>query len=449
MDNIKKLIQQNQNQQPVNIGNIASVSPTTQNDDINKYFKSMTLANQNPVDLNKYFQTGIKQNDIINMKNVPETFVSNNINNYIPQKQEAKTTTTIKTTQVENINPAELKKIEINVNENLPATFVSNNIQQMGLEQYPQTKISNNASKKTENVDIKNIPQTLTNSQMNEIINMKDLPQTFGANNINTYNKPVSQINNIINMNDLPQNINSNNMQQTTTTTISKTNENIPIDLKQYGITQDVSPSIESKDKDINRITNTVQSSMEIPTEDYLKYFGQQGVNQNQTTSSPTDLQQIDIANIVHGSNITFKQPSQDLNSYANINNYKVNQPVIKTIVSAPIVTTGNFNNFNTQKTTTTTTTTNINPTFVAQSTVNSPGINLNNYGLNIPQQKTTTTTTTIKTTGIPTGTTYTQSYGLPVNYNLNKVNTTKIAQPYVGQNQILGYSYTMPTTSK
>ena len=470
MDDKEKLIQQNQNQHPVIIGNIASVSPTTQNDDINKYFKSMTLANQNPVDLNKYFQTGIKQNDITNMKNLPETFVSNNINNYIPQKQEAKTTTTIKTTQIENINPAELKKIEVNANENLPTTFVSNNIQQLGLEQYPQTKISNNASKKTENVDIKNIPQTLTNSQMNEIINMKDLPQTFGANNINTYNKakttvvtttgdidlndfqrnlPGSQINNIINMKDLPQNIGSNNTQQITTTTISKTNENIPIDLKQYGITQDVSPSIESKDKDINRITNTVQSSMEIPTEDYLKYFGQQGVNQNQTTSSPTDLQQIDIANIVHGSNITFKQPSQDLNSYANINNYKVNQPVIKTIVSAPIVTTGNFNNFNTQKTTTTTTTTNINPTFVAQSTVNSPGINLNNYGLNIPQQKTTTTTTTIKTTGIPTGTTYTQSYGLPINYNLNKVNTTKIAQPYVGQNQILGYSYTMPTTSK
>ena len=144
-----------------------------------------------------------------------------------------------------------------------------------------------------------------------------------------------------------------------------------------------------------------------------------------------------------------FKQPSQDLNSYANINNYQVSQPVIKTTVSSPIVTTGNVNNLNTQKTTTTTTTTNINPTLVAQSTVTSPGINLNNYGLNNAQQKTTTTTTTIKTTGIPTGTAYTQNYGLPSNYTLNKVNTTKVAQPYAGQNQILGYSYTMPTTSK
>lgn len=469
MDDIEKLIQQNQNQQQVNLGNIASVAPTKENDDLNKYFKSMTLANQNPIDLNKFFQTGIKQNDIINMKDLPETFGSNNINNYIPQQQETKTTTTIKTTQVENINPAELKKIEVNVNESLPETFGSNNIQQLGLEQYPETKINNNVSEKIETIDMKNIPKALTNSQMNEIINMKDLPQTFGSNNINTYNKTktttitkttgdidlnnlqrnltVSQINNIINMKDLPQTIGSNNMQQTTTTTILKNDDNIPIDLKQYGITQEVSPSVESKEKDINRVTNTVQSSIEIPTEDYSKYFGQQGVNQK--TSSPVDLQQIDISNILHGSNITFKQPSQDLNSYANINNYQVSQPVIKTTVSSPIVTTGNVNSLNKQKTTTTTTTTNINPTLVAQSTVTSPGINLNNYGLNNAQQKTTTTTTTIKTTGIPTGTAYTQNYGLPVNYSLNKVNTTKVAQPYAGQNQILGYSYTMPTTSK
>ena len=469
MDDIEKLIQQNQNQQQANLGNIASVAPTKENDDLNKYFKSMTLANQNPIDLNKFFQTGIKQNDIINMKDLPETFGSNNINNYIPQQQETKTTTTIKTTQVENINPAELKKIEVNVNESLPETFGSNNIQQLGLEQYPETKINNNVSEKIETIDMKNIPKALTNSQMNEIINMKDLPQTFGSNNINTYNKTktttitkttgdidlnnlqrnltVSQINNIINMKDLPQTFGSNNMKQTTTTTISKTNNNIPIDLKQYGITQEVSPSVESKEKDINRVTNTVQSSIEIPTEDYSKYFGQQGVNQK--TSSPVDLQQIDISNILHGSNITFKQPSQDLNSYANINNYQVSQPVIKTTVSSPIVTTGNVNNLNTQKTTTTTTTTNINPTLVAQSTVTSPGINLNNYGLNNAQQKTTTTTTTIKTTGIPTGTAYTQKYGLLANYILNKVNTTKVAQPYAGQNQILGYSYTMPTTSK
>ena len=220
MDDIEKLIQQNQNQQQANLGNIASVAPTKENDDLNKYFKSMTLANQNPIDLNKFFQTGIKQNDIINMKDLPETFGSNNINNYIPQQQETKTTTTIKTTQVENINPAELKKIEVNVNESLPETFGSeslpetfgsNNIQQLGLEQYPETKINNNVSEKIENNEVKNIPKALTNSQMNEIINMKDLPQTFGSNNINTYNKTktttITKTTGDIDLNNLQRNL--------------------------------------------------------------------------------------------------------------------------------------------------------------------------------------------------------------------------------------------------
>jgi hypothetical protein len=298
---------------------------------------------------------------------------------------------------------------------------------------------------------------------------MKDLPDTFGSNNINKYNKTkttiitnktgdvnlnnlqrnltASQINNIINMKNLPETIGSNNMQQTKTTEL-KTNENLPIDLKQYGITEDVfSPSTEEKNKDINRITNTVQSSMEIPTEDYSKYFELQGTSQ--TTTSPIDLQQLGLSNIVQGSNITFKQPS-NLISTSNANNYEITQPGIKTVVSTPIVTTGDFNNFKTQQTTTTTTT-NIIPNSVSQSAVNSPAINLNNYGLNNSQQKTTATTTTIQTTGIPTttGATYTQSYTLPANYTLNKVNTTNVAQPYTGQNQTLGYSYTMPITSK
>ena len=276
---------------------------------------------------------------------------------------------------------------------------------------------------------------------------MKDLPDTFGSDNINKYNKTKTSI--IINMKDLPETIGSNNMKQTTTTTTElKTNQNPPMDLKQYGITEEVSsPSTEEKNKDINRITNTVQSSMEIPTEEYSKYFEQQGISQ--TTSSPVDLQQLGLSNIVQGSNITFKQPS-NLISSSNINNYEITQPGVKTVVSTPIVTTGDFNNFNTQKTTITKTT-NLGPNLVSQSAVNSPIINLNNYGLNNSQQKTTTTTKTIKTTLIPTtsGSTYTQSYTLPAHYTMKKVNTTNVAQPYVGQNQTLGFSYTMPATSK
>ena len=512
MDDIEKLIQQHQNQQQVKLENAQPVSPTTDNEDLNKYFKSLTLANQNPVDINKLIQ----ENQVVNSNEEDLNKYFQQGVNYIPQQQEMTTTTT---TQVQNINPADLKKVEVNVNESLPESFGSNNIQQLGLEQHPETKINTTTvTQKTENIDVKQAPQTLTNSQLNEIINMKNLPQTFGSNNINNlqqtttttttatnnidlnnlqgnltneqinkivemkdlpdtfgsnninkYNKTkttiitnktgdvnlnnlqrnltASQINNIINMKNLPETIGSNNMQQTKTTEL-KTNENLPIDLKQYGITEDVfSPSTEEKNKDINRITNTVQSSMEIPTEDYSKYFEQQGTSQ--TTTSPIDLQQLGLSNIVQGSNITFKQPS-NLISTSNANNYEITQPGIKKVVSTPIVTTGDFNNFKTQQTTTTTTT-NIIPNSVSQSAVSSPAINLNNYGLNNSQQKTTATTTTIQTTGIPTttGATYTQSYTLPANYTLNKVNTTNVAQPYTGQNQTLGYSYTMPITSK
>ena len=512
MDDIEKLIKQHQNQQQVKLENAQPVSPTTDNEDLNKYFKSLTLANQNPVDINKLIQ----ENQVVNSNEEDLNKYFQQGVNYIPQQQEMTTTTT---TQVQNINPADLKKVEVNVNESLPEFFGSNNIQQLGLEQHPENKINTTTvTQKTENIDVKQAPQTLTNSQLNEIINMKNLPQTFGSNNINNlqqtttttttatnnidlnnlqgnltneqinkivemkdlpdtfgsnninkYNKTkttiitnktgdvnlnnlqrnltASQINNIINMKNLPETIGSNNMQQTKTTEL-KTNENLPIDLKQYGITEDVfSPSTEGKNKDINRITNTVQSSMEIPTEDYSKYFEQQGTSQ--TTTSPIDLQQLGLSNIVQGSNITFKQPS-NLISSSNANNYEITQPGIKTVVSTPIVTTGDFNNFKTQQTTTTTTT-NIIPNSVSQSAVNSPAINLNNYGLNNSQQKTTTTTTTIQPTGIPTttGTSYTQSYTLPANYTLNKVNTSNVAQPYTGQNQTLGYSYTMPITSK
>ena len=267
------------------------------------------------------------------------------------------------------------------------------------INNYKKTKTTT-ITKTSGNIDLNNLQRNLTVSEINNIINMRDLPNTFG----------------------------SNNMQQTTTSTISKTNENSPIDLKQFGIIQDTSPSVENKDKDII-ITNTVQNSVELPTEDYSKYFEQQG--DNQTTTPPIDLQQIDISNIVHGSNITFKQPSQDLTSYSNINNYEESQPVVKPTSSTPIVPIG----------------TNINPT--SRSAINSSNINLNNSGLYNSQQQTTTTTTAIKTNEIPSGTSYAQSYVLPTNNILNKVNTTKVAQPYVGQNQTLGYSYTMPTTFK
>ena len=190
MDEIQKLIQQHQNQaQNINTTNIKSVSPISKNADNNNYSKQMTLANQyhtnaleekaNEENINKYFKNNININDIINMKDLPETFGSNNINNYIPTtNQEIKTTSKVE--KVEMINPADLKKIEINVNERLPETFGSSNIQQLGLTQHPPTSVT----KAIENQNLKDIPKALTTTEINKIIEMKDLPETFGSNNI-------------------------------------------------------------------------------------------------------------------------------------------------------------------------------------------------------------------------------------------------------------------------
>ena len=543
MDEIQKLIQQHQNQ-PQNINvNIKSSSPVTENEDINNYFKSMTLANQNhsnalekanEEDINKYFKN-FNQNDIINMKDLPETFGSNNINNYTPtQKQEI--TTSTKEEKGEIINPTDLQKIEINVNESLPETFGSTNIQQLGLKQIPTSSVTqtteikdlndvpkalttteinkiiemkdlpetfgssniNNLNQKvvttntkiTGDIDLNNLPKNLSDSQIQKIINMKDLPETFGSNNINninqkeitttgtniktnedTKNLPInynindinnlvqttttpnvkttenlnnfqgnlttSQVNEIINMKDLPETLGSNNMKKTTTSTIAKTTENVPIDLKQFVSTQNATPISSSQNKQVKTVTETVQKTKTVPTEDYSKYFEQGSATQTQ----------IGASNIFQGSTITFKQPSINVNSSTGINNYSFNNEVIPTTSVNPVATSGNSKNFNlTQKIVTTNI--NSNPTGISQSAINNPAINLNNSGLNNSQQKTITNTTTTKIAGIPKGNTYIQSYTLPSNYAVNKVSNSQASKQYVGQTQTLGYSYTMPTST-
>ena len=545
MDEIQKLIQQQQNQ-PQNINvNIKSDLPTIENENLNNYFKSMTMANQkhsnaleikaNEEDINKYFKN-INQNDIINMKDLPETFGSNNINNYKPTtKQEIITTT--KEEKGEIINPADLQKIEININESLPETFGSANIQQLGLTQIPTTSATqttekqdlkdvpkalttteinkiiemkdlpetfgssniNNLNQKavttntkmTGDIDLNNLPKNLSDSQIQKIIDMKDLPETFGSNNINnmnqkkvsttetniqtnvdTKNLPIdfsindinnivqttttpiakttenlnlnnlqgnmttSQANEIINMKDLPETLGSNNMKQTTTTTVTKTTENVPIELKRFVSTQNSTSISTSQNQQIKTITETVQKTKTTPIEDYSKYFEQIG-------PTPT---QIGASNILQGSTITFKQPSINVNSSTGINNYSFNNQVIPTTSVNPVVTSGNKSLNLTQKILTTST--NSNPTGISRSAMNTPAINLNNYGSNNSQQKTITNAETTKIAGIPTENTYAQTYTLPSNYGVNKVNNSQVTKPYVGQKQTLGYNYTMPTTT-
>ena len=511
MNEIGKLLQQQQ--QPNENVNVASVTPIEENEDLNKYFQNLGPMN---------------------------------INNNLPKEQE-KMNIDLKEEKTEKETPLELKPVEINVNESLPETFGTYNIQQLGLQQHPETNTKTTTTtttviKKEENNDAKDFPQKLTDSQIKQIIDMKDLPDTFGSDNIKNFKQVTTttttetkgnlnlnnfpekltteQINQIIDMKDLPETFGSNtinNFKQTTTTTtkttqnvdltnipskltdeqikqiinmedlpetfgsniinkqkqttVTTTATNIPSNMENKGFndinnlkpnettttttttTQNIDlTNIPSKltDEQIKQIINmedlpetfgsniinknlqttktttVTKSTQNIPIEsdkpitarvktipeeeDYSKYFEQQGSTQQSSV-------QIDLDNIIHGSNITFKNPSQNINT--SINNL-INQPVLSQTSSTPITTEGLVKS-------------NTNP-------IDIPG----NYGLNNSQQKTTTTITTTKQTGIPTGSTFTQSYTLPSNYSQNKVTTTKVIKTS-GPDQTLQYSNTMP----
>ena len=480
-------------------GNVASVTPITGNDDINKYFvqagpqlekmtdedilnKNFTKTTSQEIKPEDLIKNNLNLQNIINMKDLPATFGSNDINNF--KQTTTTTTTTTKTTgnvDLRNIPSAltssEIKKI-VDMKD-LPTTFGSNDI-----NNFKQTTTTT-TTKTTGNVDLRNIPSALTSSEVKKIVDMKDLPATFGSNDIKNFKQTTtttttqttgnipgaltaSQIKKIIDMKDLPETIGSsniNNMKKTTvttTTTTSPTNIDLkqfgleqnpsmklasePIDLKQFGLEPNYSQITAGKNKQTTTtVTKTVQNNINNvsnPTEDYSKYF------QNiQTTSTPIDLKQFgleknasNISNILQGSNITFKQPGQSIVSSTN---YQATPST-----STPLVSNQDYSKyFQTNKTTTTTTTLNQSGIPI-QKNINS-NYNLNNYGINIPQGKTTTTTTMYKTSGIPVTTT--QSYNLPANYAANKVTTTKVTKTYVGpttQTSSYNYSYNIPTTT-
>ena len=270
IDDYDNMMQQNQIQaqsQKQEI-KVASVTPIEENDDINKYFNQATSVNQNKlknkqsddIDIAQYFEKSTSKEvnpkevmqNIINMKDLPETFGSSNINNYV--QKEAKVTTTSKIEKEEEA-PFEYRKIEVNVNESLPETFGSSNIQQLGLNQQPETtkvttvtktteniksKTNDNnnlkqitTTKKTEatgNIDLNNLSSNLTSEQINNIINMKDLPETFGSSNIN-------------------------NFKQTTTTTTTKTTGNVDLNNLPGNLTSSQIKNIVDM-KDLNHYNN-------------------------------------------------------------------------------------------------------------------------------------------------------------------------------------------------
>ena len=545
INDMQKFIQQNQSQK--GDGNVASVTPIAENDDINNvnnYFNQLSSVPQTQTDnmtdeeiLNKYFSKTTSQEvkpeeiihnnlnvqNIINMKDLPPTFGSHDINNF----KQTTTTTTTKTTG--NIPAAltssEIKKIidmkdlpetlgSNDINnfkqtttttttkttgnidlKNIPGALTSSEIKKIiDMKDLPETLGSNDinnfkqtttttTTKTTGNIDLKNIPGALTSSEIKKIIDMKDLPTTFGSNDIKNFKQTTtttttkttgnipgaltaSQIKSIIDMKDLPETFGSSNISKANKTTVTSTTTTTPanIDLKQFGLEQNPSMgqfnsqqidlkqfglepmgsqiSTAGKNKQVTTVTKSVQKNVSNPTDDYSKYF------QNIQTSSnnPIDLQQFgleknasNISNILQGSNIAFKQQGQTSVSSAN---YGTNNDLGITSASTPIITNDNYGKY---FKTTKTTTTSLNQTGIPYST----NVNLNNYGINIPQGKTTTTTTTTKTSGIPiSSSSVTQNYTLPANYAANKVTSSKVTKTYVGPTQTssYNYSYNIPT---
>ena len=355
-------------------------------------------------DLNKYFQLPPGQyNNVLEKSktSIPNDLDMEQIQKLIQQhesqSQQPFNNANIKEEKNENENQPELKLTEVNdiINmKNLPNTSASNNINQMQ----------------------DTTPTTFTDEQIQNLINAQNLPQSsFDSNAIMNQNHSTGTTTTIVN--------NYNQPNTTTTTTTTKTMvENTPIDLKQFGLEN---ISIPNKQKTM---------ANEPIEEDYSKYFQQQGTTTQQISNS-IDLNNLGISNNTQGP--TIQNPVQNINNPISKNNvnYVVNQPILTKMNSTPITMQQNLNNYlNANKTTTV-----INPTNAAISSIN-PQIN---YGLNNTQQKTIVTTT--KTTGIPTQTYFSQSYTLPSNYAQTKTTTTTQVIKSGGPTQVLQYSNTIP----
>ena len=332
---MQNLIGQNQIQKK-NTGNVASVTPLEGNDDINQYFTQLSpqmQQNENLSDqeiLNRYFSHAVSEEikpenivqnqlnlqNIVNLKDLPDTFGSANIQQVV-MKQQPQTTTTTTVTKT---------------SQNLPGNDINNNIKQ---------KTVTTTTKTTGNVDLRNIPSALTNSEIKRIVDMKDLPTTFGSNDINNFNQKTTttttttqtsgsipkaltpeEIQKIINMKDLPETIGSstmtnvkkttvttttnasgnniNNLKPITTTTKTETTGSIPKALTQEEIQKIINMEDLPETIGSSTMTNvkktTVTTTSTSPANIDLKQFGlEQNPSLGPTTSEPIDLKQFGL----------------------------------------------------------------------------------------------------------------------------------------------------------
>ena len=326
-----------------------TVTKTSQNlpgNDINNNIKQKTVTTTTKttgnVDLRNIPSalTNSEIKRIVDMKDLPSTFGSNDINNF--QKKTTTTTTTTKTTgnvDLSNIPSAltnsEIKKI-VDMKD-LPTTFGSNDINNF----QQKTTTTTTTTKTSGNVDLRNIPSALTNSEIKRIVDMKDLPTTFGSNDINNFNQKTTttttttqttgsipkaltpeEIQKIINMKDLPETIGSstmtnvkkttvttttnasgnniNNLKPITTTTKTETTGSIPKALTQEEIQKIINMKDLPETIGSSTMTNvkktTVTTTSTSPANIDLKQFGlEQNPSLGPTTSEPIDLKQFGL----------------------------------------------------------------------------------------------------------------------------------------------------------
>ena len=326
-----------------------TVTKTSQNlpgNDINNNIKQKTVTTTTKttgnVDLRNIPSalTNSEIKRIVDMKDLPSTFGSNDINNF-QQKTTTTTTTTTKTTgnvDLSNIPSAltnsEIKKI-VDMKD-LPTTFGSNDINNF----QQKTTTTTTTTKTSGNVDLRNIPSALTNSEIKRIVDMKDLPTTFGSNDINNFNQKTTtttttqttgsipkaltpeEIQKIINMKDLPETIGSstmtnvkkttvttttnasgngiNNLKPITTTTKTETTGSIPKALTQEEIQKIINMKDLPETIGSSTMTNvkktTVTTTSTSPANIDLKQFGlEQNPSLGPTTSEPIDLKQFGL----------------------------------------------------------------------------------------------------------------------------------------------------------
>ena len=224
-------------------GNIATVTPLSNNDDISKYFKQTNVAQKQPTESQNNY---LKQQQIaignIDMKDLPEVFGPSNINNF---KQ---ITTTTKTETTGNA-PVNLQLVKINENA-VPANLRLN--------------------------DNKNLKETTTTSKkVIGNLDMKDLPEVFGSSDINNFKQTTTTTTKVIGNLDsknLPEAFPSSDIQK----------------FKQITTTTETTGKVDSKDQpgksdspenNFKQITTTITKEEILNMKDLPEVFGSSDIN--------------------------------------------------------------------------------------------------------------------------------------------------------------------------